>query len=214
VAGGNDSSSIHGRPGQNNFASSGNNALHINGGYIVVDAAGDGIDVNGAIDMTGGVVIVNGPTNNGNGALDYDGGFTITGGYLVAAGSSGMAQAPGTSSTQYSVVTTYASAQSAGTLIHIETEDGEDILTFAPTKTYQSVVFSSPELKSGADYVVYSGGSSTGTATDGLYSGGTYTTGTQVAGVTLSSVVTYAGSSGAGSAGQPGGGFPGGAMPR
>lgn len=211
VAGGNDGSSMNGRPGQNNFASSGSNALHINGGYIVVDAAGDGIDVNGAIDMAGGVVIVNGPTNNGNGALDYDGGFTITGGYLVAAGSSGMAQAPGTSSSQRSVMITLASAQSAGTIVHIETESGEEVLTFAPTKAYQSVVFSSSDLASGAGYVVYSGGSSTGTAIDGLYSGGTYTPGTRVAAVTLSGIVTYAGSSGAG---QTGGMFPGGGMPR
>lgn len=201
VAGGNDGSSVNGRPGQNNFASSGNNALHINGGYIVVDATGDGIDVNGAIDMAGGVIIVNGPTNNGNGALDYDGAFKITGGYLVAAGSSGMAQAPGTSSTQYSVVTTYSSVQPAGTIVRIETEGGEEVLTFTPTKAYRSVVFSSPDLKGGANYVVYSGGSSTGTVTDGLYSGGTYTAGTQVAGVTISGIVTYAGSSGAGTAG-------------
>ncbi len=161
--------------------------------------------------MTGGVVIVNGPTNNGNGALDYDGAFTVTGGYLVAAGSSGMAQAPGTSSTQRSVMVTFASAQPAGTMVHIEAGDGEDILTFVPTKAYQSVVFCSPELKEGATYTIYSGGSATGTVTDGLYSGGTYTAGTEVADVTISGIVTYAGSSGAG---QAGGEFPGGGRPR
>ncbi len=215
VAGGNDGSSMNGRPGQNTFASSGTNALHINGGYIVVDAAGDGIDVNGAIEMTGGTVIVNGPTNNGNGALDYDGGFTMTGGFLVAAGSSGMAQAPGTASTQHSVMVTYASAQQAGTMVHIETESGEGLLTFVPTKAYQSVVLCSPELKEGTTYRAYSGGTSTGTATDGLYSGGTYTPGTLVTEFTVSGIVTYAGSSAAGMPGTgPGGGRTPGGMPR
>lgn len=43
--------------------------------------------------MTGGTVLVDGPTSNGDGALDYDHTATITGGTLVAAGSSGMVQA-------------------------------------------------------------------------------------------------------------------------
>ena len=194
AAGGNDGSAINGRPGQNDFNFSGDYHLYVNGGYIVIDATGDGIDVNGAIDMTAGVVIINGPTANNNGSLDYLGAFNMTGGFLVGVGSAGMAQAPSTSSTQYSVLLTFPSAQSAGTMVHIETEDGEEILTFVPTKAYQSVVLSSPELENGSTYTVYSGGNSTGTVTDGLYAGGTYTAGTQVTDFAISSIVTGAGS--------------------
>ncbi|MBN1933777.1 MAG: carbohydrate-binding domain-containing protein [Anaerolineae bacterium] len=200
TAGGVDSSALNGRPGQNEFAISGNYHLYIHGGYVAVDAVGDGIDSNGPMDMTAGVVIINGPTSNGNGPLDYMGTFNITGGFLVAVGSSGMAQAPSMSSTQYSVMHNFTSPQAAGTLVHIETKDGEDILTFVPTKAYQSVLLSSPELKNGSTYVVYSGGSSTGTVTDSLYSGGTYTAGAPVTSLTISSMVT----------GGTGGGFPGG----
>lgn len=171
---------------------SGDNYLYVNGGYIAIDANGDGIDSNGSIDMTGGMVIVNGPTANNNGALDYLGAFNITGGFIVAVGSSGMAQAPSTSSTQYSVMHTFPSPQAAGTMVQIETKDGEEILTFVPTKAYQSVVLSSPKLKNGSTYKVYSGGSSTGTVTDGLYSGGKYTAGTEAASFTISSMVTGA----------------------
>ena len=202
VVGGVDGSSINGRPGQNNFNLTGNNHLYINGGYVAIDATGDGLDINGPINMTGGVVIINGPTRNDNGALDYMGTFEITGGFLVAVGSSGMAEAPSASSTQYSVMLNLSPSLSAGTMVHIGTEDGEEILTFVPTKAYQSVVLSSPELKNGSTYVVYSGGSSTGTVTDGLYSGGTYTAGTQITSFATSSFVTVVGSSG--------GGFPGG----
>jgi hypothetical protein len=187
--------------GQGGFGS-GDSYLYINGGYIAVDADGDGLDVNGSIEMTAGVVIVNGPTSNGNGALDYLGAFNISGGYLVAVGSAGMAQAPSASSTQYSVMVNLPSAAAADTIIHLETEQGEEVLTFLPTKAYQSVVFSSPELENGSTYVVYSGGSSTGALADSLYSGGTYTAGTQVTSFTISSIVT--------GAGQYGGGFPGG----
>ncbi len=177
---------------------SGDNYLYVNGGYIAIDALGDGMDINGPIDMTGGVVIVNGPTSNNNGALDYTGTFNLTGGFLVAVGSAGMAQAPSASSTQYSVMYTFESPQAAGTMIHIETKDGREILTFVPTKAYQSVVLSSPELENGATYLVYAGGSSTGTVTDGLYSGGTYTGGTQVTSFVISGMVTGAGLYGGG----------------
>ncbi len=78
-------------PGQDVFTYSGDYYLYINGGTIVVNAAGDGVDVNGAIEMTDGLVIVHGPTEQMNGSLDYDGYFNISGGYLVAAGSAGMA---------------------------------------------------------------------------------------------------------------------------
>ena len=33
--------------------------MTINGGYIVIDVAGDGVDSNGSITMTNGTVIVN-----------------------------------------------------------------------------------------------------------------------------------------------------------
>jgi len=88
----------HGGPGQDMFAESGSYYLYINGGTILVDADGDGIDSNGSIEMTGGTMVVNGPTNSANGALDYMGTRNISGGYFIAAGSSGMAQAPSNSS--------------------------------------------------------------------------------------------------------------------
>jgi len=183
----------------------GNRYLYINGGTIAIDADGDGLDINGSVHMTQGTLIVHGPTGNMNGALDYNGTFTMTGGFLVAAGSAGMAQAPDTSSTQYVVMHTFSSPQAAGTLVHLETQSGENVLTFAPNKTYQSVVFSSPELEYGATYHVFSGGKSTGTVTDGLYSGGTYAAGARETSLTLSSIVTGGDPRGGGFRGMPGG---------
>ena len=193
-------------PGRGAFGMSGNNHLYINGGYIAIDAGGDGIDANGSIDMTGGVVLINGPIVNQEGGIDYDQTFNITGGFLVAVGSAGMAQAPSASSTQYSVMQNFASPLAAGTLLHIVAANGEEVLTFAPTKAYQSVMFSSPALQNGETYTVYAGGTSSGTATDGLYAGGTYTPGSQVASFTISSIVTGGGAGGG--FGGPGGGQP------
>lgn len=188
--------------------------LSINGGYVVVDAEGDGLDSNGSIEMTGGTVLVNGPTGSMDGAIDYDGTFTISGGLLVAAGSAGMPAAPGAQSPQNSVLIVLDQSQSAGTLLHIQATDGTPLLTFAPAKNYQSLVFSSPELVNG-DYEVYVGGSSNGTAADGLYEGGTYTPGTLATSFTVSSPVTTGGNvRGMGPGGMgPGGMGPGGQPP-
>jgi hypothetical protein len=193
-AGGSDGATVAGRPGQNSAGAATDYRLTISGGYVVIDSGGDGLDANGTIEMTGGVAIVHGPTQSGNGAIDYDRGFTITGGTLIAAGSAGMAQAPGSTSTQPSVQLFLPSSQPAGTLVYIGTASGEELLTFAPTKAFQSLVVSSAELEAGTAYVAHTGGSSTGTVADGLYSGGAYTAGDQVASFTVAGAVTTAGS--------------------
>ena len=43
--------------------------LPITGGYIFIDAQGDGCDSNGSVYVSGGTLIVNGPTGNMNGAI-------------------------------------------------------------------------------------------------------------------------------------------------
>jgi hypothetical protein len=181
VVGGNDASGFDPgpgmHPGQDAFTYSSDYYLHIYGGYIYVDATGDGIDVNGVVEMTAGTLIINGPVANDNGALDF-GSFKITGGFLLAVGSSGMAQSPSSTSVQSSVLLNFRSSIKAGTLVTIQSSDGTVLFSFVPTKFFSSIAFSSPSLASGATYSVYSGGSMTGTAIDGLYTGGTYTPGT------------------------------------
>jgi hypothetical protein len=196
VAGGNDGSAINGRPGQGQFTANSNYFLYINDGYMYVNADGDGLDSNGSIEMNGGTVLVNGPTNNGNGALDYMGTFNINAGFLVAVGSSGMAQASSTTSTQYSAMVNFTSMAPAGSLIHFETAAGDPILTFVPAKEFQSILISTPDITNGSTLLLYYGGTSTGNLQDGLYTGGTYTPGTQVTNLDVTSVVTGAGSGG------------------
>ncbi|HPC94324.1 MAG TPA: carbohydrate-binding domain-containing protein [Sedimentisphaerales bacterium] len=189
---------------------SGDHYLYVNGGYLVIDAAGDGIDSNGSVVMTDGVIIVHGPTTSMNAALDHLS-FQMTGGFLLAAGNSGMAQAPSTSSTQYSILLTFNTMLPAQTLVHIQGSGGEDILSFVPSKQYNSVAFSSQDLVKGSTYDVYYGGSSTGTVSDGLYQDGVYTPGTKYASFTISSMVTNVGANtGGGNVPGGGGNVPGG----
>ncbi|HBV87171.1 MAG TPA: hypothetical protein DEF42_11115 [Desulfosporosinus sp.] len=130
--------------------------LTITGGEVVLNANGDGADSNGSINMTGGEVYVDGPSANGNGSIDYDGSFTMSGGTLIASGSSGMAQAPSTN-TQPSILMYYNTTQAAGTTITLKDKDGNSVVTYTPVKDYTSVAMSSPKLVVGSIYTLYSG---------------------------------------------------------
>jgi len=181
--------------GGGGFGTPGEYYIYINGGFIYIESDCDGLDSDGYIEMSGGVLIINGPVPGSfpNGAIDYGGGsFNLTGGTIVAVGMSDMAQGPSTSSTQYSVIVNFRSPQSANTLVNIQTASGETVLTFSPTKTYQSIAFSSPELATGS-YDLYLGGSSTGTISYGIYEDGTYSPGTKYTSFTISGVVTTVG---------------------
>ncbi len=190
AGGGNDGSSMGGRPGENSFSSDEDYYIRITGGYLYVDAYGDGIDSNGALYFDGGTVLVSGPTNNGNGPLDYNGTCEVTGGTLAIAGSSGMAQAPQETSTQNCLMVYYSSAQAVGTLVNLSDEKGNAILTFAPAKDYQCIVISSSDLEQGETYILSSGGTCSGEVNDGFYAGGTYSGGTVLSDITISSTST------------------------
>jgi hypothetical protein len=191
VAGGNGGPG--GRPGRGDPNYNGPNFLYVNGGTIVVNSEGDGIDANGAVVMTGGTIVVNGPTARFNAGLDFDAFFSIANGTVVAAGSSGMAQTPGAPSTQSSVLIFFASTQPAGTLVHIRDSAGAGLVTFAPAKDFQTLAFSSPALQQGAAYEVVTGGAAEGAAVDGLYADARHSGGDVIDRFTVSGVETIVG---------------------
>ena len=173
AAGGADSSGFGGfwggggRPDA--FGGSSSSHIKISGGKLTVDASGDGIDSNGTLEVSGGETYVNGPTNSGNGALDYQSGATITGGIFIAAGASGMAQNFGTASTQGSILTSCNGTET----VSLKYSNGEEIISFTPTKSCNSIVISCPELKEGESYILECGESSAEfTMTSLIYGGG------------------------------------------
>ena len=159
VAGGNDTSYMGGRGGIDNFTPQGNidsnQKLTVNDGEIYVNATGDGIDVNGAAYINGGTVTVDGPTNSGNGALDYDSEFAVSNATLIACGSVGMVQTVSNSSSTYCLNITFSQTQSAGSEIKITDESGNTVLTYSPSKQYQSAVICSPAFSKGKQYTIY-----------------------------------------------------------
>lgn len=181
-------------------------SVTISGGVTVLTADGDGLDSNGSMSITGGAVVVHGPTNDGNGAIDVDGEFTVDGGVLLAVGSSGMAYGPDEASAQGWMFATLSSPVSAGQTVQIATAGGEVIASFVAERSLGNVVFSSAAIESGQSYHVLVGGSVAGAAVGGLYDGGDASGATSVATVTAGEG-GYAGMGG----GAPGGGVaPGG----
>lgn len=152
VAGGSDQSSMN-RPGANNYTNNTTNILTINDGNIYVNASGDGIDINGSGYIYGGVITVDGPTSNGDGALDYDGELIVNGGTLIASGSSGMVQGISSNSTQYNATIIFTNSYT-NKKITITDENENTILEYTPTKTYQAVTLSSSKLKKGETYTI------------------------------------------------------------
>lgn len=153
ISSGNDSSSMGGRPGENPRHSSSFGILTINNGKIYVNADGDGLDANGSIIINNGKLYVDGPTNGGNGTLDYDRSFNINGGTVIAVGSSDMAQSPSTSSTQNSLMF-YLSTSYNNKEIILEDENGNEIISYTPKKIYSSIIISSKKICEGKTYTL------------------------------------------------------------
>lgn len=141
--------------------------LWINGGDLAVWSGGDGLDSNGYATITGGIITVNGPTSDGNGALDVNGTLEISGGTLVALGSAGMAETPESDSAQGWVAATLDTAGSAGSTITVINTDGTVVLDHVADKEFASVVISSPEIEAGASYTIAVDGTEVATVTAG-----------------------------------------------
>ncbi len=154
-------------------ADNGTRFLELSGGTYVIDTTSDGVDVNGAMAMTGGTLVVSGTDDVRNGALDVDDVFTISGGTLAANGTALMAVAPGEGSTQATLALTFGGTVPADTLITITDADGAQISSFTTLKASESYIYSSAVLEAGADYTISVGGEVTGTSTGWLVLDGT-----------------------------------------
>lgn len=199
------------------FNSDSGKSITINGGYVLVNASGDGLDSNGSLTITGGIILVSGPENSGNGALDYDTSASISGGTLIALGSSGMSQSI-TGDGQCTIMTDITS-QSGDTTFALCDSNSNIIASFKPAKQYTNVVVSSPSIKTGESYKIVCGGTADGADENGFADGGTLTSGTEITEITMSeeNYSSGGGSMNRGGMGGPNGnmkGGPGGMMPR
>lgn len=127
-------------------ASDSNCLIQINGGKVVLDSQGDGVDSNGNVEITGGTLLVNGPSSDGDGAFDYDGEATISGGTVLVAGAVGMAQSFTSGTQAFALV---QASGSAGSVIEATDADGNVIATLTATKAFGCVLVSGAGVSDG-----------------------------------------------------------------
>lgn len=132
--------------------------LNMNGGNLIIQAGGDGIDSNGSIYMTGGRVEISGPASGANGSLDCAGSCQVNGGIFTMAGTSAMAQTPGTDSTQVGVMVYFNETIENGTRVCLKDASGNEIVSMTPTVSYQCAYFSVPQLLTGETYTLWKDG--------------------------------------------------------
>lgn len=131
----------------------------VNGGYVHVLAGGDGLDSNGDLTINGGEVYVDGPSDNGNSAIDYGekSSFNINGGTVVAVGSSGMAEDVSSDSKQQVAFVKLDSQADVGDVI-LKDADGNEIISYTVQKKYDCVIISTADLKAGQTYTLSASG--------------------------------------------------------
>lgn len=134
----------------------GSSVLRITGGNItIVNGSGrdaDGLDSNGDIHITGGTLFISVSSSGGNCAIDCgseNGGVCdISGGTVLAAGSSMMAAGFDASSTQCFLMYTTENIP-AGTAVSLKNQAGRELLSGVLPCAFSSLVLSAPELQLG-----------------------------------------------------------------
>ena len=152
--------------------------IQINGGYLVVDSAGDAIDSNGNIEVTGGVLLVSGPTGDGNGAFDYDGSATVSGGTVLMVGSTGMAQSFTSGAQAFAMA---SASGEAGQSVCVVDGSGNVVASFTATKRFGMVLTSSPAFAEGGEYTLVIGGEVANVNADGYTDSSTVSGGSETA---------------------------------
>lgn len=131
-----------------------NEHIIISGGTITVDASGDGLDSNGTIYVSGGTLIVYGPTTGADTGLDADGGILIDGGNVFVASSKEMLEIPASNS-KSNVLVYGVNTVPAGSEIILTNADGGEMVRITLKKQAQAIILSTPELATNGTYSLY-----------------------------------------------------------
>lgn len=133
-------------------------AIYINGGTLYVKAAGDGLDSNGDLYISGGNIIVYGAAAGGAGSdnfpFDHDKTFAITGGTIFGAGSNQMVE--GVQSATQGYIVSSRTTYDQGTLIRVEDNQGNVLFQESLAERVNYLMYSSPDMPVSGSSGIYS----------------------------------------------------------
>lgn len=129
--------------------------LVISGGSTEINASGDGVDSNGNIIMDDGSLVIFGPTDDENGAIDYNGSFSMNGGTLIALGHVGQAHTPnaGTQSCLFAETEGFE-----GGRVEVRDNKGNTLIACDAPKFFNSVAASHPSFSDNEKAEIYVNG--------------------------------------------------------
>ena len=149
-------------------------AINVSGGHVTVNAEGDGIDSNGVTTLSGGTLIVNGPSQGGNAALDTNGDLLLNGATVLSGSTADMFEAPSTNSTSGYLKLTNSSGFEQGSTVQVADSSGKVVANYKVTKSnVQLVLVSSSSIVKGQSYTVYTTTSAVDSNAASLASGAT-----------------------------------------
>ena len=150
--------------------------IRISGGTItILNASGrdaDGLDSNGSIYITGGDIRVSLTGSGGNNAIDYgseSGGVcVISGGTVIACGSSSMTEAFDESSEQPAILWNFSTVTEDGSVFTLTDESGAVLTSWEVPYGCSSINVSCPELEIGETYTLTYGSESVSVTPDSV----------------------------------------------
>ena len=126
--------------------------IQINGGTIIIDAQGDGLDSNGYLEINGGTVLINGSALDAESTMDYEYGSTITGGTVLFVGSAGMGETFGQESSQAFINTRTQGA--TGNTVQLKDAAGVIVAELTAARNFQCIIASAPGMTQGDTYTI------------------------------------------------------------
>ena len=148
--------------GGNIFIDSGNDGINtnedgvsvttVNGGNLTIrvngqTGEGDGIDSNGWLVINGGTVLAAACSTSADAGIDSDMGIHINGGTVIATGH--MLDEISESGQNYAILH-FSTNQTGAETLMLKNQSGDPVLETAPGNAYSVMIFSSPNLVSGA----------------------------------------------------------------
>lgn len=160
---------------------SSNYSILISGGYLHVNADGDGLDSNGTITICGGTTLIEGPSNTGNSSIDADGQFNFEGGVIFALDGGGMMEEGIPSNTTNYLIATIDGTYLSSNSIAIADASGNVASIFQCMKTTKRVIYMNGDITA-SEYTATLNPTYDGTLDNfGYGTGGTISGGTALA---------------------------------
>lgn len=124
------------------------------GGSLYVNSDADGIDSNGYIWINGGEIVIDGPTDFRESAIDFDADCYFNVGTVIGIDASENLETFSNYSTQGNIMYCLDNTASANTLVTLKDSSNVELMSYTPSKEFSTISFSSSDVVVGETYTL------------------------------------------------------------